>query len=146
MNPNAPEFVPGQSRSPNGHPASPNGPLTSPSDIASSPLGTPSSPDGSVESPIAASPQVSECSQTSPEGNDASNGINDEAVGEKQNTDDKSIESKDGEVELGQTTACEVVEEADTARDVTDASNETEQPKSWADYSDGEVEAVVVAG
>jgi protein TIF31 len=146
MNPNAPEFVPGQSRSPNGHPASPNGPLTSPSDIASSPHGTPSSPDGSVESPIAASPQVSECSQTSLEGNDASNGINDEAVGEKQNTDDKSIESKDGEVELGQTTACEVVEEADTARDVTDASNETEQPKSWADYSDGEVEAVVVAG
>jgi protein TIF31 len=143
MNPNAPEFMPGQSRS---HPASPNGPLTSPGGSASSPHGAPSSPDGSLESPIIASPQVSECSQTSPEGNDAPNGINDESVGEKENTDAKSIENKDGELELEQTTASEVVEEADATRDVTDASNTSEQPKSWADYSDGEVEAVVVAG
>jgi protein TIF31 len=67
----------------------------------------------------------------------------------------KSMESNDGELELEQTTASEVVsassfsrkkEEADAARDVTDASNTSEQPKSWADYSDGEVEVAVVAG
>lgn len=145
MNPNAPEFVPGQARSPNGHPASPNGPLTSPSGIASSPDGIPSSPDGTVESPITASPQVSECSQTSPEGDDTPSGINDEAGDEKQKMDDKSIEIKDGELELEKTTASEVLQEAEAVKDVTDASNATEQPKSWADYSDGEVEAIAVA-
>ncbi|CAL5056201.1 unnamed protein product [Urochloa decumbens] len=140
MNPNAPEFVPGQSRSPNGHPASPNGPLTSPGGISCSLQDLPSSPDSAVESPVTASPQVSECSQTSPEGNDASSGINVEAVGEKQNIDDTNhTESKDGEVEPEQTTAPEVAEEA------TQESIAIEQPKSWADYSDGEVEAVEVA-
>ncbi|KAK3159330.1 hypothetical protein QOZ80_2AG0148710 [Eleusine coracana subsp. coracana] len=146
MNPNAPEFVPGQSRSPNGHPTSPNGPLTSPSGLASSPHGVPSSPDGTVESPITSSPQVSECSQTSHEGDETPSGINNDAGDEKQNTDDRSIEIKDGEVELEQPTASEVLQEAEAVKDVTDASNATEQPKSWADYSDGEVETVVVAG
>ncbi|GJM87215.1 hypothetical protein PR202_ga03149 [Eleusine coracana subsp. coracana] len=146
MNPNAPEFVPGQSRSPNGHPTSPNGPLTSPSGIASSPHGVPSSPDDTVESPITSSPQVSECSQTSHEGDETPSGINNDAGDEKQNMDDKSIEIKDSEVELEQPTASEVLQEAEAVKDVTDASNATEQPKSWADYSDGEVETVVVAG
>jgi protein TIF31 len=147
MNPNAPEFVPGQSRSPNGHPASPNGPLTSPGGIPSSPQGLPSSPDSTVESPVTASPQVSECGQTNSEGNDASSGINVEAGGETQTTDDTShTESKDGEVEPEQTTAPEVAEEAVAAKDVTEELIATGQPKSWADYSDGEVEAVEVAG
>ncbi|KAF8689878.1 hypothetical protein HU200_041510 [Digitaria exilis] len=141
MNPNAPEFVPGQSRSPNGHPASPNGPLTSPGGIPSSPQGLPSSPDSTVESPVTASPQVSECSQTSPEENVASSEINVEAGGEKQNTDDTNhTESEDGEAEPEQTTALEVAEEAAAGKDVTEESIATEQPKSWADYSDGEVE------
>ncbi|XP_062221728.1 protein REDUCED CHLOROPLAST COVERAGE 2-like [Phragmites australis] len=133
MNPNAPEFVPGQSRSPNGHPVSPDGPLTSPGGIPSSPHGLPSSPDSTEESPITASPQVSESSQTSPEGNDTSSGINVEAVGEKQNTDDKNhTESKDGEVEPEQTTASEVAEAAaaTAAKDDTDESNAAEKPKS----------------
>lgn len=146
MNPNAPEFVPGQSRSPSGHPASPNGPLTSPGGIPSSPQDLPSSPDSTLESPATASPQVSECSQTNPEGNDASNGINVEAGGETQTTDDTShSESKDGEVEPEQTVAPEVAE-AVPAKDVTEELITTGQPKSWADYSDGEVEAVEVAG
>ena len=146
MNPNAPEFVPGQSRSPSGHPASPNGPLTSPGGIPSSPQDLPSSPDSTLESPATASPQVSECSQTNPEGNDASNGINVEAWGETQSTDDTShSESKDGEVEPEQTVAPEVAE-AVPAKDVTEELITTGQPKSWADYSDGEVEAVEVAG
>ncbi|XP_062220553.1 protein REDUCED CHLOROPLAST COVERAGE 2-like [Phragmites australis] len=116
MNPDAPEFVPGQSQSPNGHPGYPDGPLTSPGGIPSSPHGLPSSPDSTVETPITASPQVSECSQTSPEGNDASSGINVEAGGEKQNMDDKNqTESKDGEMEPEQTMASEVVEEAEGA-------------------------------
>ncbi|RLM79134.1 protein TSS [Panicum miliaceum] len=147
MNPNAPEFVPGQSRSPNGHPASPNGPLTSPGGIPSSPQGLPSSPDSTVESPVTASPQVSECGQTNSEGNDASSGINVEAGGETQTTDDTShTESKDGEVEPEQTTAPEVAEESVAAKDVTEELIATGQPKSWADYSDREVEAVEVAG
>uniref|UniRef100_A0A0A8YDJ5 Uncharacterized protein n=1 Tax=Arundo donax TaxID=35708 RepID=A0A0A8YDJ5_ARUDO len=146
MNPNAPEFVPGQSRCPNGHPASPNSSLISPGGISSSPHGLPSSPDGTVESPVTASPQVFECNQTSPEGNNASIGINAEAGAEKQNTDDKNqTESKDSEVEPEQTTASEVVGEAEAAKDATDESNATELPKSWAGYSDGEVEAVEVA-
>ncbi|CAN6233123.1 unnamed protein product [Urochloa humidicola] len=146
MNSNAPEFVPGQSRSPNGHPTSPNGPLTSPDGISCSPQGLPSSPDSAVESPVNASPQVSECSQTSSEGNDASSGINVEAAGEKHSIDDTNhTESKDGEVDPEQTTAPAVAEESAAAKDVTEESMATEQPKSWADYSDGEVEAVEVA-
>ncbi|WVZ73330.1 hypothetical protein U9M48_021650 [Paspalum notatum var. saurae] len=140
MNPNAPEFVPGQSRSPNGHPASPNGPLTSPGGIPSSPHGPLSSPDSTVESPVTASPQVSECSQKSPEGNDASSGINVEAAGEKQNMGDTNhTESKDAEVEPEQIIASDV-EEAAAAEDAPERSIATEKPKSWADNSDGEVE------
>ncbi|KAJ1281414.1 hypothetical protein BS78_04G303900 [Paspalum vaginatum] len=139
MNPNAPEFVPGQSQSPNGHPASPNGPLTSPSGIPSSPHDPLSSPDSTVESPVIASPQVSECSQKSPEGNDASSGINVEAAGEKQNMGDTNhTESKDAEVEPEQIIASEV--EAVAEEDPPEQSIATEKPKSWADYSDGEVE------
>lgn len=145
MNPNAPEFVPGQSRSPNGHPASPNGPLASPGGIPSSPHGLLSSPDSTLESPVTASPQVSECDQNSPEGNDASSGINVVAAGEKQETDGTNhTESKDGDVEPEQTTASEVVVEA-TAKDATKQTIATEKPKSWADYSDGEVEVIEVA-
>ncbi|CAD6241976.1 unnamed protein product [Miscanthus lutarioriparius] len=146
MNPNAPEFVPGQSRSPNGHPASPNGPLASPGGIPSSPQDLLSSPDSTVESPVTASPQVSECSQISPEGNDASSGINVEGGGVKQNVDDTNhTESKDGEVEPDQTKAPEVTEEGVAVKDATEESIAAEQPKSWADYSDGEAEVVEVA-
>lgn len=147
MNPNAPEFVPGQSRSPNGQPASPNGPLASPGGIPSSPRDLLSSPDSTVESPVTASPQVSECSQISPEGNDASNGINAEGGGVKQNVDDETnrTESQYGEVEPEQTKASEVTEEGAAVKDATEESIAAEQPKSWADYSDGEAEVVEVA-
>ncbi|XP_066322804.1 protein REDUCED CHLOROPLAST COVERAGE 2-like isoform X2 [Miscanthus floridulus] len=146
MNPNAPEFVPGQSRSPNGHPASPNGPLASPGGIPSSPQDLLSSPDSTVESPVTPSPQVSECSQISPEGNDASSGINVEGGGVKQNVDDTNhTESKDGEVEPEQTKAPEVTEEGAAVKDATEETIAAEQPKSWADYSDGEAEVVEFA-
>ncbi|KAL6911983.1 hypothetical protein ACP4OV_000788 [Aristida adscensionis] len=146
MNPNAPEFVPNQSRSPNGHSVSPNGPLTSPGGITSSGQSIPSSPDSVVESPVTASPEVSECSQTNTEGNDTPSGINIEAGSEKQNEDDKNhTESTDVEVESEQTMASEVPEEATTAKYATDESSTTEKPKSWADYSDGEIETVEVA-
>jgi protein TIF31 len=98
-----------------------------------------------VESPVTASPQVSECSQTSPEGNDASSGVNVEDGDEKQNTDDTNhTESKDGKVEPEQTSSPEVADEAVTAEDVTKELIATEPPKSWADYSDGEVEVEAV--
>lgn len=139
MNPNAPEFVPGQSRSPNGHPASPNGPLASPGGIPSSPQDLLSSPDSTLESPVTASPQVSECSQISPEGDVEGGGV-------KQNMDDTNHpESKDGEVEPEQTKAPEGTEEGAVVKDAAEELIAAEQPKSWADYSDGEVEVVEVA-
>ena len=49
-------------------------------------------------------------------------------------------------MEPEQTVAPEVAEEAVVAKDVTEELITTRQPKSWADYSDGEVEAVEVAG
>ena len=48
-------------------------------------------------------------------------------------------------MEPEQTVAPEVAE-AVPAKDVTEELITTGQPKSWADYSDGEVEAVEVAG
>uniref|UniRef100_A0A0E0JY29 Clu domain-containing protein n=1 Tax=Oryza punctata TaxID=4537 RepID=A0A0E0JY29_ORYPU len=144
MNPNAAEFVPGQSRSPNGNPASPNGPLASPGGTEASPHGLPSPSDSIVASPATASPQVSEISQTSPEGNDASSGVDTENGSEKQDTDGKNhVESKDGEGEPEQTEASKGDE--DGAITPEDGSAVTENPKSWADYSDGEAEAVEVA-
>ncbi|KAF0932907.1 hypothetical protein E2562_013107 [Oryza meyeriana var. granulata] len=143
MNPNAAEFVPGQSRSPNCNPASPNGPLASPGGTEASPHGLPSPSDSTVESPSTASPQVSEISQTSPEGNDTSSGIDIDNGSEKQITDDKNhVESKDSEVDPEQT----VTSKGDEGDAITpeDGSAVTEKPKSWADYSDGEAEAVEV--
>lgn len=144
MNPNAAEFVPGQSRSPNGNPASPNGPLASPGGTEASPHGLPSPSDSIVESPATASPQVSEISQTSPEGNDTTSGVDTENGSEKQDTDGKNhVESKDGEGEPEQTEASKG--DGDGAITPEDGSAVTENPKSWADYSDGEAEAVEVA-
>uniref|UniRef100_A0A0E0JY30 Clu domain-containing protein n=1 Tax=Oryza punctata TaxID=4537 RepID=A0A0E0JY30_ORYPU len=97
-----------------------------------------------VASPATASPQVSEISQTSPEGNDASSGVDTENGSEKQDTDGKNhVESKDGEGEPEQTEASKGDE--DGAITPEDGSAVTENPKSWADYSDGEAEAVEVA-
>ncbi|KAL5207441.1 hypothetical protein ABZP36_031876 [Zizania latifolia] len=144
MNPNAAEFLPGQSQSPNGHPASPNGSLESPGGTEASPHTVPSPSDSIVESPTTASLQVSEISQTSPEGHDTSSRNDAESGSEKQNTDGKNhVETKGGEVEPEQMVASEGAE--DGATTVEDASGLAVKPKSWADYSDGEVEAVEVA-
>uniref|UniRef100_A0ACD5YXQ0 Uncharacterized protein n=1 Tax=Avena sativa TaxID=4498 RepID=A0ACD5YXQ0_AVESA len=159
MNPHAVEFVPGQSRSPNGHPASPNEPLASPAGIQASLDGLPSSPDSHVESPKTASPQVSESSETSPEGNDTSSGVDVEAGSENKNNEEKSnhVESEDSEVkpdiqtivsegaEVDVTVPKDAQDDASAPKDAQDDSSMTEKPKSWADYSDGEVEAVQVA-
>uniref|UniRef100_J3LBG1 Clu domain-containing protein n=1 Tax=Oryza brachyantha TaxID=4533 RepID=J3LBG1_ORYBR len=145
MNPNAAEFVPGQSRSPNGNPASPNGPQTSPGGTEASPHGLPSPSDSIIESPLTASPQVSEISQTSPEGNDTSSGIDTENGSEKPDTDGKNhVENKDDEVGPEQTVASKGDEGGAITQE--DGSAVTEKQKSWADYSDGEAEAVEVAG
>ncbi|KQK01113.1 protein TSS isoform X1 [Brachypodium distachyon] len=155
MNPHAAEFVPGQSRSPNGHSVSPND-----GSIQASPHERPSSPDNIVESPMTASPQVSESSQTSPDGKDTPSGIDVETGSENQNKEEMNknnqVESEDGEVEPDQTVASESTEDDATAlkgaqedpaapKDAQDDSSFTEKPKSWADYSDGEAEAVQVA-
>ncbi|VAI50622.1 unnamed protein product [Triticum turgidum subsp. durum] len=158
MNPHAAEFVPGQSRSPDGHPSSPNEPLASPAGIQASQDGLPSSPDSTVESPKTASPQVSETSETSPEGNDTSSGIDVEAETESKNTEEKNnhVECEDSEVkpdetivsggaEVDATAPIDAQDDASAPKDAPDDSSVTEKPKSWADYSDGEVEAVQVA-
>ncbi|KAL5212192.1 hypothetical protein ABZP36_023039 [Zizania latifolia] len=146
MNPNAAEFVPGQSRSPNGHPASPNGSLASPGGTEASPHGVPSPTDSIVESPTTTSPQVSEISQTSPEGNDTSSRNDVDSVSEKQNTVDQNhVETEGGEVEPLQKVTSEGAEDGASATTVEDGSGLTEKPKSWADYSDGEAEVVEVA-
>ncbi|KAM3244561.1 hypothetical protein ACQJBY_056090 [Aegilops geniculata] len=158
MNPHAAEFVPGQSRSPDGHPSSPNEPLASPAGIQASQDGLPSSPDSTVESPKTASPQVSETSETSPEGNDTSSGIDVEAEAESKSTEEKNnhVECEDSEVkpdetivsggaEVDETAPIDAQDDASAPKDAPDDSSVTEKPKSWADYSDGEVEAVQVA-
>ncbi|KAM3224232.1 hypothetical protein ACQJBY_057562 [Aegilops geniculata] len=158
MNPHAAEFVPGQSRSPDGHPSSPNEPLASPAGIQASQDGLPSSPDSTVESPKTASPQVSETSETSPEGNDTSSGIDVEAETESKNTEEKNnhVECEDSEVkpdetivsggaEVDATAPIDAQDDASAPKDAQDDSSVTEKQKSWADYSDGEVEAVQVA-
>ncbi|VAI62099.1 unnamed protein product [Triticum turgidum subsp. durum] len=158
MNPHAAEFVPGQSRSPDGHPSSPNESLASPAGIQASQDGLPSSPNSTVESPKTASPQVSETSETSPEGNDTSSGIHVEAEAESKNTEEKNnhVECEDSEVkpdetivsggaEVDATAPIDAQDDASAPKDAQDDSSMTEKPKSWADYSDGEVEAVQVA-
>jgi protein TIF31 len=158
MNPHAAEFVPGQSRSPNGHPGSPNESLASPAGIQASLDGLPSSPDSPVESPKTASPQVSESGETSPEGNDTSSGVDVEAGSENKNTEKTNhVESEDGEVkpdiqtivsegaEVDATAPKDVQDDSSVPKDAQDDLSMTEKPKSWADYSDGEVEAVQVA-
>ncbi|XP_047082806.1 protein REDUCED CHLOROPLAST COVERAGE 2 [Lolium rigidum] len=158
MNPHAAEFVPGQSRSPNGHPGSPNESLASPAGIQASLDGLPSSPDSPVESPKTASPQVSESGKTSPEGNDTSSGVDVEAGSENKNTEKTNhVESEDGEVkpdiqtivsegaEVDATAPKDVQDDSSVPKDAQDDLSMTEKPKSWADYSDGEVEAVQVA-
>lgn len=159
MNPHAAEFVPGQSRSPNGHPASPNELLASPAGTQASLDGLPSSPDSPVESPKTASPQVSESSEISPEGNDTSSGVDVEAGSENKNTEEKTnhVESEDSEVkpdiqtivsegaEVDATALKDAQDDASAPKDAQDDSSVTEKPKSWADYSDGEVEAIQVA-
>ncbi|KAG8070424.1 hypothetical protein GUJ93_ZPchr0006g44035 [Zizania palustris] len=140
MNPNAAEFVPGQSRSPNGHPASPNGSLESPGGTEASPHGVPSPSDSIVESPTT-SPQVSEISQTSPGGNGTSSRNDVDSVSEKQNMDGQNhVETEGGEVEPLQNVASGGAEDGASATTVEDGSGLTEKPKSWADYSDGEAE------
>ncbi|KAG8058627.1 hypothetical protein GUJ93_ZPchr0002g24715 [Zizania palustris] len=144
MNPNAAEFLPGQSQSPNGQPSSPDGSLESPGDTEASPHIVPSPSDSIVESPTDASLHVPEISQTGPEGNDTSSRNDVESGSEKQNTDGKNhVETKGSEVEPEQMVASEGAE--DVATTVEDASGLDVKPKSWADYSDGEVEAVEVA-
>ena len=59
--------------------------------------------------------------------------------------DTNHTESKDGEVEPDQTKAPEVTEEGVAVKDATEESIAAEQPKSWADYSDGEAEVVEFA-
>ncbi|CAM0943501.1 unnamed protein product [Alopecurus aequalis] len=155
MNPHAPEFVPGQSRSPDGQPTSPDEPLASPAGIQASVDGLPDSP---VESPKTASPQVSESSETSPEENDTSGGIDVEAESGNKNTEEENnhVESEDSKIkpdqpvvsegaEIEATAAKDAQDDASAPKDAQNDSTVTEKPKSWADYSDGEAEAIQAA-
>lgn len=143
MNPNAVEFVPGQPWIPNGYT------VVSPNGAPLSPHGLPPSPNSLVTSPTPLPSEVSTNSEVDDGGKDNNDKVDEESPKEKQNLEvEEPLEVKVGNVEgdLCVTPSASPSEDIVVEKEATDSSTAVmEKSKSWADYSDGEAEAVEVS-
>ncbi|WOL13883.1 protein TSS [Canna indica] len=147
MNPNAAEFVPGQTWMANNNPVSPNGSQASPNSIPLSPQDFPPSPDSLVESPTPLPSDASQSNEACTVGNDGISEVVEELTDDNLHSvaEESKQEGKDANLNADQDTPSGTIsEELLPENKVLEAARSVDKQKCWADYSDGEADVVEV--